>query len=154
MRKRAGANVNACLFEEGLEKEAERVLNAAESLIKKSRTVVIYTSRKVLDPGNIDQEELLALSVRISDSISRIVSDLSVRPKFIIAKGGITSSDIATKGLSIKKAVVIGQIRKGIPVWRMGEESKFPQMTYVIFPGNVGADSTLCEIIDELNWSL
>jgi uncharacterized protein YgbK (DUF1537 family) len=35
----------------------------------------------------------------------------------LIAKGGITSSDVDTKGLSVKKATVAGQVKLGIPVW-------------------------------------
>ena len=70
--------------------------------------------------------------------------------KGIIAKGGITSSDVGTKALHVKKARVMGQVKKGIPVWMTGEESKFPGMPYIIFPGNVGEVSTLKEIVEEL----
>jgi len=44
----------------------------------------------------------------------------------------------------------MGQVKKGIPVWMTGEESKFPGMPYIIFPGNVGEVSTLKEIVEEL----
>ena len=71
-------------------------------------------------------------------------------PSFVIAKGGITSSDVGTKALAVKKANVLGQIKPGIPVWQTGEESKFPGMPYIIFPGNVGEVSTLKEIVEEL----
>ncbi|MDW7658738.1 MAG: nucleotide-binding domain containing protein, partial [Bacillota bacterium] len=77
----------------------------------------------------------------------------TVRPAFIIAKGGITSSDVGTKALHVKKAVVMGQIKPGIPVWMTGSESKFPGMPLVIFPGNVGEEDTLKEIVDLLSQS-
>ena len=64
--------------------------------------------------------------MKISDAVTGIVPALSVRPSFLIAKGGITSSDIGTKGLRVKKAMVAGQILPGIPVWKTGEESLFP----------------------------
>ena len=67
-----------------------------------------------------------------------------------IAKGGITSSDVGTKALAVKRANVLGQIRPGIPVWQTGEESKFPQTPYVIFPGNVGENTTLREAVEVL----
>ena len=73
-----------------------------------------------------------------------------MKPKFIIAKGGITSSDVGTKALRVKKARVMGQVKKGNPAWMTGEESKFPGMPYIIFPGNVGEVSTLKEIVEEL----
>lgn len=45
---------------------------------------------------------------------------------------------------------MLGQIRPGIPVWQTGEESRFPSVPYVIFPGNVGDDSTLREAVEIL----
>ncbi len=68
----------------------------------------------------------------------------------MIAKGGITSSDVGTKALAVKKANVLGQIRPGIPVWQTKEESRFPMTPYVIFPGNVGEVSTLKEAAEVL----
>jgi len=91
------------------------------------------------------------VSVRISDAVTGIVGKLKVRPSYIIAKGGITSSDVGTKALKVRKATVMGQIRPGIPVWMTGEESKFPRMPYIIFPGNVGETDTLAQIVDELS---
>lgn len=48
------------------------------------------------------------------------------RPRFLIAKGGITSNDTAVHGLGIKRAVVEGPLLPGVPVWSCGEETKFP----------------------------
>ena len=44
----------------------------------------------------------------------------------------------------------MGQIKPGIPVWMTGEESKFPGLPYVIFPGNVGTNTTLREAVETL----
>lgn len=142
--------VNTVFEENGLEKEAERTVKAAEEKILSGRTVVIYTSRQLLAPENMTTEEKLQISVKISNAVTSIIGKLSVKPKFIIAKGGITSSDVGTKALQVKKARVMGQVKKGIPVWMTGEESKFPGMPYIIFPGNVGEVSTLKEIVEEL----
>ena len=126
------------LQSEQFQEEINRVIEKAENFISAGKTVTIYTRRERLDLGEGKQEEELKLSVKISDAVTSIVQRLTVRPNFIIAKGGITSSDIGTKGLEVKRATVAGQIRPGIPVWVTGEESKFPGITYVIFPGNVG----------------
>lgn len=142
--------VNTVFEENGLEKEVERTVKAAEEKILSGRTVVIYTSRQLLAPENMTLEEKLHISVKISNAVTSIIGKLSVKPKFIIAKGGITSSDVGTKALRVKKARVMGQVKKGIPVWMTGEESKFPGMPYIIFPGNVGEVSTLKEIVEEL----
>lgn len=88
--------------------------------------------------------------MKISDVVQSLVGRLSVTPSFIIAKGGITSSDIGTKALRVKRANVLGQICPGIPVWRQDEESKFPYIPYVIFPRNVGEVRTLQEAVEIL----
>ena len=95
-----------------------------------------------------DKEDDLRLSVKISDAVQSLVGRLSVTPSFVIAKGGITSSDVGTKALAVKKANVLGQIQPGIPVWQTGAESKFPMTPYVIFPGNTGAEETLKKAVE------
>ena len=134
---------------EKLELELKRIINEAERDIKNGQTVVVFTGRKRLDVGS--EEESLKVSVKISAAITSIVQRLSIKPGFLIAKGGITSSDVGTKGLGVKKAQVLGQVKPGIPVWKTGSESKFPNMSYIIFPGNVGAVETLREVVDMLN---
>ncbi len=78
------------------------------------------------------------------------MQSLEVVPKFIIAKGGITSSDVATKGLAIRKARVLGQVAAGIPVWQTGDEAKFSGIPYIVFPGNVGGERTLLETVEKI----
>lgn len=130
--------------------ETMRVTATAQHLIESGRTAVVYTKRQRLDLNAGDPEEELKIAVRISNALTSIVGNLAVRPKFIVAKGGITSSEIGTKGLGVKKAFVAGQIRPGIPVWITGKESRFPDMPYVIFPGNVGNRTTLKEVVESL----
>lgn len=76
--------------------------------------------------------------MEISDAVTSIIGKLRIRPSFIIAKGGIISSDVGTKALRVQRATVMGQVRPGIPVWMTGPESKFPNMPFIIFPENVG----------------
>ncbi|MDO4273462.1 MAG: four-carbon acid sugar kinase family protein [Eubacteriales bacterium] len=144
-------NVSRYFTEGTLEGEVRKVLKEVQEVISAGTTVVVYTSRRLVVPDTADKDAILGLSVGISDALTRVVSLLTLKPRFIIAKGGITSSDVATKGLSVRKAMVMGQIKKGIPVWMTGPESKFPNMPYIIFPGNVGEVSTLREIVEELD---
>lgn len=125
------------------------IIERAEENLSRGQTTAIYTSRNVLDLG--DAEKNLAASVKISDALTGIVRRLNVRPKFLIAKGGITSADVGTKGLGVKRALVLGQVAAGVPVWRLGAESKFPGMSYIIFPGNVGNVDTLRAIVEQLD---
>lgn len=134
---------------EKLNIELQRIISEVEQTISKGQTTVVYTGRKRFDVGS--EEESLKVSVKISEAITSIVDKITVQPSFIIAKGGITSSDVGTKGLHVKKANVLGQIKPGIPVWQTGAESKFPYMPYIIFPGNVGTETTLREIVEDLD---
>lgn len=143
-------NQHLALEPDGLEREVTRVVGLAGEMISHGQTVVVYTRRDRLDLDTHSKEAQLLISVRISNAVAGIVEGLEVRPNFIIAKGGITSSDIGTKALKVKRARVMGQIRPGIPVWMTGPESKFPEMPYVIFPGNVGEVSTLREVVETL----
>jgi len=92
-------------------------------------------------------EENVQIGRQVSDALVQVVRELEVKPRFVVAKGGITSSDIGTKALSVARAVVPGQILPGIPVWLLGEDSRFPGIPFVIFPGNVGAPDSLAQVI-------
>ncbi|NUU79231.1 four-carbon acid sugar kinase family protein [Paenibacillus xylanilyticus] len=144
-------NVHLVLEPDQFEAELNRVVDTTNELILQGKNVAVYTRRERLDLGENRKEEELKLSVKISDAVTSIVKRLEVRPAYIIAKGGITSSDIGTNGLEVKRATVAGQIRPGIPVWTTGSESKFPGLSYVIFPGNVGAKTDLREVVEMLS---
>ena len=131
-------------------REVERCLALEEEYISCGRTECVYTTRRQITADTGDKEDDLRLAVRISDAVQSLVGRLSIVPSFVIAKGGITSSDVGTKALAVQRANVLGQIKPGIPVWQTGDESKFPQTPYVIFPGNVGEDSTLKEAAEIL----
>lgn len=138
-------------IEGGLECEVDRVVALTEKTIRAGRTAIVYTRRERFDLATDDKELQLQVSTRISDAVTSVVGRLTMRPNFIIAKGGITSSDVGTKALKVRKATVMGQIKPGIPVWMTGEESLFPGMPYIIFPGNVGEEETLKEIVEMLS---
>ena len=133
--------------EDAFAKEVDRCLALEEEAIKAGKTAVCYTTRALITADTGNKEDELKLSVRISDAVQSLVGRLSVTPAFVVAKGGITSSDIGTKALGVKCANVLGQIEPGIPVWQTGSESKFPLTPYVIFPGNVGEVETLRQAV-------
>ena len=144
--------LDATLVRDGaaFEKEVERCLAVENENIAAGKTVCVYTTRKLITADTGNKEDDLRLSVKISDAVQSLVGRLSVEPSFVIAKGGITSSDVGTKALKVQKANVLGQIKPGIPVWQTGDESRFPKTPYVIFPGNVGEVVTLKEAAEVL----
>ncbi len=133
----------------GLEQETARVSALAGEKIAAGATVAVYTRRDRFDlPEDAGAEEQLRISTQISDAVSAVVANLTVRPSFLIAKGGITSSDVGTKALHVYRATVMGQVLPGVPVWQTGAESKFAGLPYVIFPGNVGDDDGLRTVVE------
>lgn len=133
-----------------LEQETEEIIARAEQLISEGTTVCISTKRTLLTVKDDTPEAALIRSVKISDAVQSCVGCLKVKPAFVVAKGGITSSDVGTKALQVKCATVLGQIAPGVPVWKTGEESRFPGVPYVIFPGNVGEVTTLRKAVEVL----
>lgn len=114
-----------------------------ETLLSNGIDVILFTSRTLKYSSS--QVENLAIGRRVSESLVFLLQNLKVKPKNIIAKGGITSSDIATKALNVKKAKVLGQILAGVPVWETESEQK-----YIVFPGNVGDKKALLEAYNKL----
>ena len=133
-----------------LEQEAASIIERCARLIQQGATCCVSTKRTVLTLPDDTPEAALVRSVAISDALQSCVGKLPVTPAFVVAKGGITSSDVGVKALRVQCARVLGQIRPGIPVWQTGPESLFPGTPYVIFPGNVGEVSTLREAVEIL----
>lgn len=131
--------------------EVDRCAAQAEQVIRSGRTAVCYSGRTVLSLPGDTKESALLRSLKISDGIQSIVARLGTTPAFVLAKGGITSSDVGIKALRVRRASVLGQIQPGIPVWQTGEESRFPSTPYVIFPGNTGGTDTLRVCVEILS---
>lgn len=124
-------------------------LEKIEYLLRQRKDVAVYTSR-LLVHGQTPVENL-RIGNKISAFLVQLVKQLSITPRFLIAKGGITSHDIAVKGLGISRAVIKGLVLKGVPVWQTGTEALFPNIPFIVFPGNVGDEKTLAELYNKLS---
>ncbi|WP_372946970.1 four-carbon acid sugar kinase family protein [Mariniphaga sp.] len=133
------------LDESGFKTETKRVSAKINANLELDRIVVIYTSREVIKGKTAD--ESLQIVNRVSAGVVAAVRGIKVRPRFFIAKGGITSSDILTKSFHVKKAKVLGQIIPGVPVWQLNDCKPFPALIYMPFPGNLGGDDAICKAI-------
>lgn len=109
------------------------------------RAVAVFTSRELVSGKG---QASLDIGRQISRALVAVVSQLRQRPRLMVAKGGITSSDIATDACKVERAKVMGQILPGVPVWRCGPDSRFPGLPLVIFPGNVGSDDALVDVLE------
>ena len=111
--------------------------------------VLLFTSRSLL--RGRDAAESLEIARRVSTAVIEVVRGaLVARPAWVIAKGGITSHDVAVRGLGIRRATVLGQLLPGLvsvlrPIDAAPEVVGTP---YVVFAGNVGDETTLAYVID------
>jgi uncharacterized protein YgbK (DUF1537 family) len=111
--------------------------------------VLLFTSRTLLRGG--DADDSLAISRTVSTAVVDVVqAALAARPAWVVAKGGITSHDVAVRGLGIRRAEVVGQLLPGmVSVFRPIEAAPEAVGTpYVVFAGNVGDDNTLADVVD------
>ena len=128
---------------------AELVATVREQLTHSD--CVLYTSRDLVrtdDPG-----ESLAIARSVSDAVVEIVQRVrTVRPAWVVAKGGITSHEVAANGLGIRRARVEGQFWAGQVSLFAAEEApeEVLGMPYVVFPGNVGGAQALADVVDTL----
>jgi uncharacterized protein YgbK (DUF1537 family) len=113
-----------------------------------SSDVMLFTSRLLVRGGGA--EDSLAISRNVSTAVIEVVrAALAARPSWVVAKGGITSHDVAVRGLGIRRARVLGQLFPGLvsvlrPVEAANEAVGIP---YVVFAGNVGDEDTLADVI-------
>jgi uncharacterized protein YgbK (DUF1537 family) len=124
--------------------EINRAAKSAARLIERGEDVLLFTSRELI-AGN-DPGRSLDVGRRISASLVAIMQRITITPRYLVAKGGITASDIATQALDVRRAMILGQILPGVPVWQLGDESRFPGMPYIVFPGNVGGTDSLLHL--------
>jgi len=126
----------------GLEKEiVNSFAERTDKLISKGRHVLIYTSRELIQSG--DPNRNIEIRKIVSKALVEIVKGIKTTPSFLVAKGGITSYDIASQALQFRRATVIGQALPGVPVIVPDER---PLMKYVTFPGTVGDQQDLLNL--------
>ena len=131
--------------------KSEEIARVAEKMndgLRRGLDVAVFTSRETL--LTLGGDASLLAGSRISSGLADIIRLLETRPRYLVAKGGITSYDIATLSLGVKRAMCIGQVLPGVPVWELGDSSKFPGLKYVAFPGNIGDPDWLSQVVVKL----
>lgn len=127
---------------------------AASIVALGSGSVVVQRSGALV--SGPDGETSLAIARRVSAALVDVAQRILARraPRFIVAKGGITSSDVASRGLGIRHAVVVGSMLPGIvSLWRP-EDGPARGIPYVVFPGNVGDRDSLADVVGRLQEAL
>lgn len=115
-----------------------------------SSDVVLATSRKRM--AATDNATSRAIQADVSAMLVEVVrrAVTRCRPRWVVAKGGITSSDLATRSLGIRRAWIRGTLLPGIvSLWEPANPDA-QRVPYVVFAGNVGNAESLREVVTRL----
>jgi uncharacterized protein YgbK (DUF1537 family) len=127
---------------DGLRRTIGKALSEA---MQQRRSAVLYTSRG--ERRFASTEARLAFGEQVSGFLMDLVRELPEDIGFLISKGGITSNDTLSRGLALRTARVLGQVRPGCSVVRCPQDHpRFAGLPVVIFPGNVGDEKALAEV--------
>jgi uncharacterized protein YgbK (DUF1537 family) len=103
-------------------------------------TVVTTSRERSADHNTLDHGE------RVMLALTTAVRDLLPRVEVVVAKGGITSAEVARAGVGATSAFVLGQVLPGVSVWQMTAVDG-REILYVVVPGNVGGPETLVDVL-------
>jgi uncharacterized protein YgbK (DUF1537 family) len=120
------------------------VATRARTTLESTGFAAIATARDRLPRHNT-----LEHGAQVMLALTTAVQEVRAAVDVVVAKGGITSADIARHGLGARSAVVRGQVLAGVSVWDLvsaDDESKL----YVVVPGNVGAADTIVNVLRAL----
>ncbi len=118
-----------------------RLSRSLTDSLSRGEDVVLFTTRETAQGR--DAEHTAEISEAISVSLCELLGELPRAPRYLIAKGCNTASDLTTRGLAARRATALGQLLPGVPVWRLDKESRHPGLGIVIFPGRVGRPESL-----------
>lgn len=113
--------------------------------------VIVHTSRLLIKTD--DPAESLRIARTVSAAVVAVVNRTlkTFPPRFVIAKGGITSSDVAAHGLEIRHAIVRGPMLPGIVSLWEPVDGPAKGIPYIVFAGNVGDDQSLADVTRKLS---
>ena len=125
---------------------------AEQVSVELESTVVVVATSRTLVAGH-DAQSSLAIARGVSAALAEILARvIPFGPAWVVAKGGITSHDMAVHGLGMRRAEVVGQIFPGqVSIFRPIEATtECRSIPYVVFPGNVGDASSLAHVVARL----
>lgn len=113
--------------------------------------VILHTSRTLVKTD--DPAKSLEIARTVSAAVVSVVNRVlkTTPPRFVIAKGGITSSDVAAHGLEIRRAMVRGPMLPGIVSLWEPVDGPARGIPYIVFAGNVGDDESLALVTKTLS---
>ncbi|MGB3612509.1 MAG: four-carbon acid sugar kinase family protein [Elainellaceae cyanobacterium] len=148
-----GVEVDVARLVDGTPEDQEQLLEStlsqAEQAHANGKTPVIYTTRRELTFPSTDVR--LTFGTAVSALLMDVVRGLPPTIGYLISKGGITSNDVLSTGLSLRSARLLGQVLPGCSIVRTPEtHPRFPNLPVVLFPGNVGDADGLLTVYQRL----
>jgi uncharacterized protein YgbK (DUF1537 family) len=126
------------------EAEVASAAVAASDRLQAGGLAVVATSRAVFDSS-----DRVRSGAAIASGLAAILSRLRGRTDIVVSKGGITSAVNIREGLNSGLAEVLGPVRDGISLWSVDTPER-KGLPFVVFPGNVGGDDELVDLIDAI----
>jgi uncharacterized protein YgbK (DUF1537 family) len=131
---------------------AERHVHDVADLVQAAlaRSDVLLTSSRTLVQGT-DAVDSLRIARTISAALATVVRDAcEAKPAWVLAKGGITSHDVAVHGLGMRRAEVTGQLFPGMVSVFRPIDADARVSAFVVFAGNVGDERALADVVARL----
>lgn len=123
------------------EQEIAAVADRAAERLGSGRTTVVATTREVLGTSG-----RLELGARVASGLAAVLARLRSLAGVVVSKGGITSAVNLREGMASAVAHVVGPLRPGISLWRVDTPER-RAVPFVVFPGNVGGDADLADLV-------
>ncbi|MGM7698529.1 four-carbon acid sugar kinase family protein [Microbacterium sp. A84] len=113
-------------------------------------SVIVHTTRELVTGA--DGDESLEIARKVSSGVVELVRRVLAiaPPRFVIAKGGITSSDVASEALEIRRATVLGPMLPGLVSLWQPQTGPAVGIPYIVFAGNVGDPDSLARVVATL----
>jgi uncharacterized protein YgbK (DUF1537 family) len=126
------------------ELEIARAAAAVSRVLARAGVAVVSTPRE-----RPESTRSLEAGERIAHNLAQVVAAVEPVPATVLAKGGITAAVVARIGLGARSALALGPLVDGVALWRLdGPAGR--TIPFVVFPGNVGDDWTLLEVVELL----
>lgn len=117
-----------------------RLAEAAASDLRAGAVIISSERHRRAEHSTLDHAEA------VMTALTTATAALAPDARAVVAKGGITSAEVARTGLSRRIAWVAGQLVAGVSLWVFSDtpgDVDRPGRTYAVVPGNIGTAHTL-----------
>jgi uncharacterized protein YgbK (DUF1537 family) len=126
------------------EQAVRGAVESARALLERGGLAIVATKR-AFAPEALGAEP----GMRVARGLAAVVDGLRDEFDVLLAKGGVTSAVAVREGLHAERAQIVGPVVPGVSLWLADDDAGAPRPV-IVFPGNVGDDRTLAELVERL----